>query len=299
VTAGTAAEPDPPELRERSTELRLRDGLRLRLREQGSGAALLLLHGFTGSSRAWGAPVRAALAARGRVLAVDLIGHGESDRPLLAERYGVHEMTADLCELLDARGCRSAAWIGYSMGARIALAASVLAPARVAALVLEGGSPGLEAAAQRRARAAADAELAARIEREGIAAFVDHWMKLPLFASQQRLPAATLAAERERRLANDPLALAGCLRGLGTGTQPSFWRALASIRTPVLLIAGEHDVKYREIAVAMARALPDAACAEIRDAGHATHLERPDGYLSAVLPFLERIAQSEIAQSEV
>jgi 2-succinyl-6-hydroxy-2,4-cyclohexadiene-1-carboxylate synthase len=278
--------------------VRLRDGLVLALREQGAGPALLLVHGFTGSQRAWGEPVIAALAAHGRVLAVDLIGHGASDLAQRAERYGVREVVADLCEVLDARGAADALWIGYSQGARIARAAAVLAPARVAGLVLEGGSPGIERADERATRAAADAALAARLEREGIEPFVAHWMALPLFASQQRLPARTLEAERQRRLANDPLALAACLRGLGSGAQPSFWSALGAIRAPALLLAGEHDAKYRELARAMAAALPRARAAVITDAGHATHLEQPKRYLEAVLAHVEPIQRSRSGRTQ-
>jgi 2-succinyl-6-hydroxy-2,4-cyclohexadiene-1-carboxylate synthase len=280
------------------TRVRLRDGLELALHEQGQGPALLLVHGFTGSQRAWGDAVIGALAAHGRVLAVDLLGHGASDRPHRAQRYDVREVVADLCDALAARGAADALWIGYSQGARVALAAAVLAPARVAGLVLEGGSPGLEQAAERSARRAADAALAERLEREGIEPFVAHWMDLAIFATQRRLPARTRDAERSRRLANDPLALAACLRGLGTGAQPSFWSSLAVIRAPALLVAGEHDAKYRELAVAMAARLPRAQVAVIAGAGHAAHLEEPERYLEAVLPHVERLQRTRMEASE-
>jgi 2-succinyl-6-hydroxy-2,4-cyclohexadiene-1-carboxylate synthase len=230
------------------------------------------------------------LARSVRVLAVDLLGHGASDRPDRAERYDIREICADLGELLRERGVASAVWIGYSMGARIALGAAVLQPAQVTALVLEGGSPGLEATAERTTRIASDAVLAAQLESQGIEAFVSRWMSLPRFATQRALPEGVLEAERARRLTNDPRALAACLRGLGTGSQPSFWKPLSEVEVPTLLLAGEYDTLFREVGAAMAAVLPAARTGVVRGAGHATHLERAEGYLSAILPFVKQHA---------
>ncbi|MFO7587691.1 MAG: 2-succinyl-6-hydroxy-2,4-cyclohexadiene-1-carboxylate synthase [Gemmatimonadota bacterium] len=264
----------------------LRDGLRLRVREAGVGDPLLLLHGFTGSSESWGEPLVAGLAERSRVLAVDLPGHGASDAPVDPGRYALEAVVADLCDLLDATGTGSATWVGYSMGGRIALGAAVLAPGRVRRLVLESASPGLSTEEERSARRFADAALARRIRAEGIAWFVDKWERLPPFATQARLPAGVLAAQRERRLANDPAALAACLGGLGTGSQPSFWEDLAGVRAPTLLLAGAEDLKFREIGRRMADGLPAARLEVAAGAGHAVHLEAPAAWLAAVRGFL-------------
>ena len=121
----------------------LRDGQTLRVHDSGSGDALLLLHGFTGCARAWPETAVASLATRHRVLRVDLLGHGRSDRCDKPERYALDEMVVDVCEVLDAHGLERATLVGYSMGARIALGTALGAPDRVSALVLEGGSPGL------------------------------------------------------------------------------------------------------------------------------------------------------------
>jgi 2-succinyl-6-hydroxy-2,4-cyclohexadiene-1-carboxylate synthase len=271
-----------------SRRVRLRDALELHVHERGTGPALLLVHGFTGSGAAFGEAVLAPLAAHHRVLAVDLIGHGASDRPHAPERYAMAQIARDLCDVLDACALPRAAVLGYSMGARAALGLTILAPGRVAALLCEGGSPGLREAHERSARVAADEALARELESHGIAPFVERWMNLPLFATQKRLPGSILAGERERRLANDPRALAACLRGLGTGSQPSFWEALADVRVPVLLLAGALDARYGELAQAMQTRIPDARTALVADAGHTAHLERPGAYLAAVQPFIDR-----------
>lgn len=253
------------------------------MEERGRGAPLLLIHGFTGSVEAWGEEILSALAARHRVLAVDLIGHGRSSRPRNPSRYALHEILLDLLEVLDGAGADRARWVGYSMGGRVALAAAILHPDRVGSLVLESASPGLATGQERSERRRADEALARRLEEDGIEPFVDAWMALPLFATQRRLPEATLRAARERRLGNDPAALAACLRGLGTGSQPTFWDRLDQVRAPTLLLAGEQDRKFTAIAGRMAEGIPDATLSHVPDAGHTVHLEAPGAWLDAVL----------------
>ena len=265
----------------------VREGLRLHVEERGQGAPLVLLHGFTGCGAAWGDPLLDALAERRRVLAVDLHGHGASDAPVLDESWRMGCVVADLARLLDRLGVERADWIGYSMGGRIALALAVLRPGRVERLVLESASPGLEEASAREERRRSDEALAARIESLGLEAFVEEWPLQPLFATQARLPGELRARERARRLVNRPEALAACLRGLGPGSQPSFWERLAEVRSPALLLTGGLDLKFTGIAETMAGSLPDARRVVVPGAGHAVHLEDPAGWLEAVTSFLE------------
>ena len=263
----------------------LRDDLRLNVRVIGTGDPLLLVHGFTGSSLSWGEDLIAGLAQAHQVVAVDLVGHGKSDLPSDPERYQVEEMLTDLGEVLDALSLEKARWLGYSMGGRIALAGAIMTPSRISGLVLESASPGLAVEGERRGRRRADEALAEGILRGGMEAFVDHWMGLPLFATQGKLPPSIRSLTRERKLRNDPEALAACLRGIGTGTQPSFWDALQDITLPTLLLAGEEDKKFTQVASAMAEAIPRAALRLMPKAGHAIHLENPFAWLAAVLTF--------------
>ena len=278
------------------TLVTVRTGLRLHVEERGADhdriRPLLLLHGFTGSSQAWGEEVLEALARSRRVLAVDLPGHGRSDTPAPGDPLHIGCVVADLAHLLDRSGIEKADWLGYSMGGRIALAGALTRPGRVARLILESASPGLDDAAEREERRVSDEALAARIEALGVEAFVDEWLAQPLFATQARLPDEVREGERRRRLSNRPEALAACLRGLGTGTQPSFWERLPERRSPTLLITGEHDTRFTGIAARMLpglAAMPGAQHVIVPGAGHAVHLEAPDAWLAAVISFLETI----------
>jgi 2-succinyl-6-hydroxy-2,4-cyclohexadiene-1-carboxylate synthase len=263
----------------------LRDNLRLNVQVQGTGEPLLLIHGFTGSVAAWGEDLMSGLAQAHQVVAVDLLGHGESDVSPDPDRYAVTELLADLGQVLDALALEDARWLGYSMGGRIALAGAVTMPARVSSLILESASPGLASDGERRARRRADEALAEGILRGGMEAFVDHWMGLPLFATQGKLPPQVRARTRELKLRNTPEALAACLRGTGTGAQPSYWEALPDLSVPVLLMAGEEDRKFTEVCERMAKSIPGAELRLIPRAGHAIHLENPFAWLAAVRTF--------------
>ncbi len=268
--------------------IRIND-ITLNVAQSGTGRPLLLLHGFTGSAATW-TPLIDALPPHFRAIAPDLIGHSLSDSPPDAERYRMERCVADLLALLDTLEVERADLLGYSMGGRVALHLASAAPERVGMLMLESSSPGIADAAERHARIAADEALADLIAREGLAAFVERWERLPLFASQAALPEATRARSHAQRLRNDPLGLANSLRGMGTGQQESLWDRLAGLDVPTLLIVGELDTKYRALAAEMRALLPNARAMIVPDVGHAVHLEQPQVFAKNVLEFLRRIA---------
>ncbi|HUS17521.1 MAG TPA: 2-succinyl-6-hydroxy-2,4-cyclohexadiene-1-carboxylate synthase [Chloroflexia bacterium] len=253
----------------------------------GRGTPLLLLHGFTGGSTTW-QPLLPRWRGAFWTIAVDLLGHGQSAAPADPVRYGMDATVADLAALLNTLGIGRAQVLGYSLGGRVALHFAATHPERVDALVLESASPGLATAAERAARVAADTALAASIQSDGVPAFVDAWERLPLWASQARLPAAARADLRAARLRNRPAGLANSLRGIGTGAQAPLHDRLPGLEMPVLLIAGAEDAKFSAIARAMATALPDAELAIIPDAGHCVHLEQPAVFAERVALFLGR-----------
>jgi len=262
-----------------------------RAHARGDGQPVVLLHGFTGRADAWG-ELAERLARRRRVIAFDLPGHGDSPAPADPSAARLPRVADALVGALDALRVGDAVWLGYSLGGRLALHVAAAHPARVRALVLESTSPGLADAAERRARAAADARLADAIERDGLERFVDAWLAQPLFATQAELPAEVRARERARRLTGSAGGYAAALRAMSVGEQDPLWQHLGSLAMPVLLLAGARDVKYARIARAMAARLPDARLALIEGAGHAVHLERPDAWLAAAEPFLDAAAAS-------
>ena len=234
---------------------------------------LVLLHGFTQTRRSWDALVD-AFADRFETITVDAPGHGASG-----------DVRLDLPATADALAQQAgrATYVGYSMGGRLALHVAVAHPDLVERLVLVSASPGLASETERSERRSADERLADEIERDGVDAFLERWLALPLFA---RLPPD--AAELDHRRANTSAGLASSLRLAGTGAQQPLWDLLADLTMPVLLVVGEHDPKFRAIATEMANVIPDATVEAVSGAGHVVHLEQPAAFVAIVGTWLAR-----------
>lgn len=255
----------------------------------GAGSPLLLLHGFTGGAGTW-TPHRALLGGRHLLIAPDLLGHGRTDAPEDPDRYRIEEGVEDLLALLDHLDVSRAGVLGYSMGGRLALALAAAAPERVRALIVESAGPGLSDPGERRARLREDQALADSIERDGVPAFVDRWERLPLFASQARLPADERARIRQARLAHSARGLANSLRGMGQGAQPPLQERLRALRMPALLLAGALDTAYTARMREVTGMISGARLVIVPDAGHAVHAEAPETFCRTVLAFLAEIA---------
>ena len=263
------------------------DGLRWEVRVRGAGCPLLLMHGFTGRGTAWGAHAT-AFARAFRVVVVDLPGHGRTGTGP-QERMSVERTADDLATILERADAAPAHILGYSLGARVALRLAVAHPALVRRLIVESPSAGLATAEERANRRAADDALAARIERDGIDAFVAEWERQPVFASHASLPPARAARLRSMRLANDPHGLAASLRGAGQGVMEPLHDLLAGVTAPTLVIAGALDDGGRPRAEQVARGIPGARLAIIDNAGHTPHLERGSVFRRLVADFLQEV----------
>lgn len=265
-------------------------GVRLHVDEMGSGTPVVLLHGFTGSTRGM-AFVAAGLRDTHRTLSVDLVGHGRSAAPRDSAAYSMTACVAQLASVLDKLNVHDAHWIGYSMGGRAALAFAVAHPARVASALLVGTSAGILDPQQRAERVRDDEALAERIEREGVEAFVDFWMSQSFLVDARRLGARDVAEARKMRLANSAHGLAASLRGMGSGAQPPLHGGLARVGAPICLAVGEEDLKFRALAVEMAQQLPNARVEIVPEAGHSAHTDNRSAFLELARGFL---AEAEV-----
>jgi pimeloyl-ACP methyl ester carboxylesterase len=93
-------------------------GDRVAYRDEGAGEVLLLVHGMGGSSNTWSGVIP-LLAKKYRVIAPDLIGHGDSDKP--RGDYSVGAFAVMLRDLLDALGVLRVTVVGHSLGGGIAM----------------------------------------------------------------------------------------------------------------------------------------------------------------------------------
>jgi 2-succinyl-6-hydroxy-2,4-cyclohexadiene-1-carboxylate synthase len=228
--------------------------------------ALVLLHGFSGTRRAWDGLIARLDGERYRPLALDLPGHGEA-----AAAPAPITFSSCVDAVLDAAPERFVL-CGYSMGGRVALHVALAAPERVARLVLVSCSPGIDDPTERAARRAADRRLADELERAPFQQFIERWRSQPLFADE---PPAVRARASEEMRRNDPRALARVLRGLGTGEMQPLWARLGELSMPVTFVAGERDRKFRAIGQRLVASLADGRLVLVAG-GHSLALESPD-----------------------
>jgi 2-succinyl-6-hydroxy-2,4-cyclohexadiene-1-carboxylate synthase len=121
---------------------------------------------------------------------------------------------------------------------------------------------------------------------------------LPLWASQATLPEELRARQRAIRLSHSACGLAGSLRGMGTGNQPSYWERLPDLDRPALVLAGQDDTKFAQIATQMHAELPQARLEIVPNAGHAIHLERPWHYLDLITGFMDNLQSNDLHLSK-
>jgi pimeloyl-ACP methyl ester carboxylesterase len=114
------------------------DGQRLAYTVYGEGPRLtVLLHGLLFNQRMHETLARALMGRGHRVVTLDLLGHGDSDRPRDKWRYSMPAFGSQVIALLDHLGEPEAVVLGSSLGANVALEAAVAAPERVRGMVIE------------------------------------------------------------------------------------------------------------------------------------------------------------------
>lgn len=258
------------------------EGITYHVQRKGAGKPLVCLHGFAETQSTWHS---LHLAGRQLIL-VDLIGHGESDKPYSRRYYRVPVMLTHLNKLLNQLAVRNYSLLGYSMGGRIALAYALAYARELESLILESASYGERGWLNRFKRRQSDAELAGNIREKGVGWFDEYWSGLSIFASQRKLPATVSQAIKARRLGNAPHALANTLLGSGQGTFPCLKDHISGLTMPVLYISGEYDEKYSAIGQEFNKLNPNIRHEIINGAGHNTHLEDGSAFSAVVTTFL-------------
>lgn len=232
----------------------------------GEGDPVVLVHGFASSrDDNWREPswYETLVDAGRRVVALDVRGHGESDKPRDPAAYEIETMADDVVALLDHCSIRTTALVGYSMGSRIAARLLLDHPDRFTAVVLGGiGSTMLEGWDP-------GGTVADALEADDLADVTD--------PSARRFRA--FAESRD----NDLRALAANQRAPRT---PVDRADLAAVETPVLVVLGERDELVGDLEP-LVEAISGAESVVVPGGDHLSTVG-DQRYKDAVVDFLDR-----------
>lgn len=277
----------------RSRKTVLAGGHVLAYQEAGpaDGPAVVLLHGLASDADTWDKAID-PLAAHGlRVLAVDLLGHGESDKP--AGSYELTDFAASLAAFLDALALPSATLCGHSFGGALAMYFGTLHPDRVERLVLvsAGGlgrevHPVLRAASLPVAPALLRAALRPRLRRLYGRPAVHRALRLtPDNVVNLRRAARALGTEAGR--ASFFASLRGVIDRSGQRTPSEQMRAFAA-QVPLLLIWNEGDpvIPLSHAQAHADRCQPTTRLVVFPSRGHEPHRRSAERFAAEVAAFV-------------
>ncbi|MGN0046457.1 MAG: alpha/beta fold hydrolase [Eggerthellaceae bacterium] len=252
---------------------------------------VLMLHGFMQTGDSWW-QIAPAIAQDRCVYAMDLLGHGKSDKPADVSAYSlegaaaaahalIREVIQPEAEAANPGRKHKVHLVGYSLGGRVALTLLARAGGDLNTVVLESSSLGPADEQEAQTVASRNQEWAAKLRNEGMQSFVDFWEQLPLFQTQQRLAASKRGkAQRAERMSQDPQAMAAVLLGMGLPTMPLKAESkdmLACCWNPVCYVYGNRDEKYAALAHDFVH---EGFEARGIMAGHNSHFENPDTYVA-------------------
>jgi len=245
-----------------------RNGVELYYEVHGSGAPVLLTHGYSSSSHMWAGQI-AAFSNRYRLITWDMRGHGRTSYPDAPEAYSEAETVADMAAILDAAGAKTAVIGGLSLGGYMSLAFHLAHPERTRALLIIDTGPGYKSDAPRAGWNETAIARAERFEKEG----------LP--------PPGVGGAETRAAPHRDALGLARAARGMLTQHDARVISSLPDIKVPAIVVVGAEDKPFLAASDYMAAKIPGAQKVVIPAAGHASNIDQPEAFNRAVLGFLD------------
>ena len=260
------------------------NGVNINYEEQGSGFPMVWMHGLHGSLRNWDAQV-AFFCDKYRVIAFDSRGLGQSDAPPEPEKYSQDILVEDLHQLLLKLGIERAYIGGLSMGGNVALNFAIKHPEMTRSFISADTGTGANNKEEFKKRMD---EQASRFEKEGMAAMKDQVLLGGAWATLYRTQPQIYQAIEKDFLTNSPIGVANLMRGV-QGARPTIYALepqLKALQVPGLIIVGELDENCIAPSDFMKENIPNSRLVVIADAGHNTHVEKPDEFNEAVTDFL-------------
>jgi len=238
---------------------------------------IVFLHGFLGAPSMW-----KAVEARLRTpIANCLILPGHGGTPWFPPTPANFLSSVDaIAQSLPSS--QPSTLVGYSMGARVALALALRHPEQIHSAILIGADAGIEDEAMRAERIAWDSSWAERAKNDSAEAFATAWESLPLFDSQKNISAEAQADLRAQRTSHTSAGIAWAMRTLGLGRMPSLWSLLEKNDVPLTLMSGALDRKFTEKSRAIVMRAKNARAVVVENVGHNVALEAPQAVANEV-----------------
>jgi pimeloyl-ACP methyl ester carboxylesterase len=270
-------------------------------RTAGSGPVLVLIHGMAGSSVTW-EPAMALLARDYTVVAPDLMGHGESDKPRGDYSLGAH--ASSLRDLMVALGHERATIVGQSFGGGVALQLTYQHPELCERIVLVGsGGLGREVSLLLRLLTLPGAEqvlpIACNTRVRDAGMTVTHWLgKLGM-----RPAPAVEEIWRSYSSLSDASTRQAFVHTLRSVVDVQGQRVSASDKLylaaglPTLIVWGDHDpIIPIEHGIATHAAIPGSRFEVFEGVGHFPHCEQPQHFVEVLVDFLDTTAPAAPAR---
>lgn len=276
------------------------DGCTIHFLAGGAGPPLVLVHGLGSSAGVEFYFNLEALAARHRVIGLDLPGSGKSDKPAVV--YDIPFFDRMVQAFLDSQGLTRVALVGVSLGGRVALGFALERPTRVSKLVLVDalgmgrprralayvfllarGLGELTLSGTARALRRMDPRTVRRLWRLYLSrpGSIDHILTDDRIARHRDM----LESPAYRAAYLSTLRSVAGLRRLREGV--ALEQRLGELAMPTLLLWGRHDHIFpADHAEEAARRIPDARLIIFEESGHTPQMEEPDRFNQAVLDFL-------------
>jgi pimeloyl-ACP methyl ester carboxylesterase len=243
------------------------EGAEIAFLDQGEGEPILLIHGFASNSVVnWGATgwIDTLKRAGRRVIAMDVRGHGKSQKFYNPEAFHLEIMARDAANLIDHLGLARADVMGYSMGGRVAAFLAVGDPEKVRSLIIGGLGMALVDGME------GEDEIVAALEAPSLEAVTG--------------TAGRAYRKFAEQTGSDVRALAACMRVARENLAPE---QLATIDVPVLIAVGEKDA-IAGSPEELGTFIPNSEVLVIPRRDHML-ATADQSFIAATLAFLERV----------
>ena len=237
----------------------------------GQGDPVILLHSLGSSSESWRQVIE-PLARKFSVYAVDLMGHGNSDKP--DKNYEIYDFAESMIQLMDGLGISQARVVGNSIGAMISLEMSVSFPQRVTKQVLVG-CPAWETAWERLERLMFFAH---RLDVEGN----PKTMMMGDISQTYAHPTTEILEWVNHLRAKTGI---WCQKAHIAITLWDIIPRLPMVNCPTLILFGDKDI-LRDKEHVLTQGIRGAKYALVEDAAHLPQIDAPEAFLKPVMEFL-------------